>query len=150
VGSQAEAEELRQAFATAGSEIGDNSLRSVFVVDSAEAEASLLVAHGELMMVGNGTIVDLRAGLPVRDFVSRPEYVEVVTPEAELLSAGMSISWQAADGRAEYVEAVTPEAELLSTGVNPSWQTTFADEQEYVETLTPEMEMLSAGMNPLP
>jgi hypothetical protein len=120
VGSQAEAAELTSGIANASEETGSTANRQVFIVDSLKAEADLVTMQGELALAGTADsvrIVDLRGGAPVTAFDSRPaEYVQVVTPEAEVLSTGINPSWQTAP--AEYVEHVTPEAEMLSTGMS--------------------------------
>jgi hypothetical protein len=123
VGSQAEAAELTSGIANASEEAVDSASRQVFVADSPEADANLVTMLGELMAAGtaeNVRFVDLRGGAPVPAFDSRP---------------------------AEYVQVVTPEAELLSTGINPSWQTTTADRPAYIQVVTPEAELLSTGMS---
>ena len=123
VGSQAEAAELTSGIANASEEAVDSASRQVFVADSPEAEANLLTMQGEIVLAGTADavrIVDLRGGAPFPASDSRP---------------------------AEYVQVVTPEAELLSTGLTPSWPTTSADRPVYIQVVTPEAEMLSAGMN---
>ena len=123
VGSQAEAAELSSGIANASQEAVDSASRHVFVADSPEAEASLLTMQGELDQAGTAQsvrFIDLRSGASVPAFESRP---------------------------ADYVEVVTPEAELLSTGLTPSWPTEIADRPVYIQAVTPEAEMVSAGMN---
>ena len=153
VGSQAEAAELTSGIANASEEVVDSTSRQVFVVDSLKAEADLATMQGELFLAGTADtvrIVDLRGGAPLPAFGSRPaEYVQVVTPEAEMLSTGLTPSWATtiADGPV-HIQVVTPEAEMLSTGINPSGQAAPAASHEYVEHVTPEAEMLSTGINP--
>jgi hypothetical protein len=123
VGSQAEAAELSSGIANASEEAVDSASRQVFVADSPEAEASLLTMQGELALAGTAQsvrFIDLRSGASVPAFESRP---------------------------ADYVQVVTPEAELLSTGLTPSWPTEIADRPVYIQAVTPEAEMLSVGMN---
>jgi hypothetical protein len=123
VGSQAEAAELTSGIANASEETGSTANRQVFIVDSLKAEADLVTMQGELALAGtaeNVRIVDLRGGAPVTAFDSRPSpYVEVVTPEAEILSTGLiASSAPTIADRPAYVEVLTPEAEMLSTGMS--------------------------------
>jgi hypothetical protein len=123
VGSQAEAAELTSGIANASEEAVDSTFRQVFVVDSLKAEVDLATMQGELFLAGTAEkvrIVDLRGGARVPAFDSRP---------------------------AEYVQVVTPEAEMLSTGLTPSWPTTIADRPVYIQVVTPEAELLSTGMS---
>ena len=121
VGSQAEAIELQDSFATAALESGVDIQRYIFVADSPEAEAALQVMQAELMQAGPGaaTVADLRFGGPVQGIGSPADYSQVVTPEAEALSTGVNPSGQTApvSRPVEYVEFLTPEAEMLSAGM---------------------------------